>query len=519
MKKASQIREGYIRIFDTTLRDGEQTPGVSLTPEEKLEIARQLDKLGADTIEAGFPVASKGEAQAVKAIVKEGLSAEICGLARSSRQDIDAGIDCGLDSIHVFIATSDIHLQYKLKMDRESALRKAVDAVEYAKDHGVVVEFSAEDASRSEVGYLKRVFKAVCDAGADRIDIPDTVGVLTPSRTQILVKDVSSVVTKPVGVHCHNDFGMAVANSLAAVEAGAVQAHVTINGLGERAGNASLEEFVMALYSLYGKKTNIKTELLYEASRLVSRLTGVVVQPNKAIVGENAFGHESGIHTHGVISMPFTYEPISPELVGRRRWFTAGKHAGTHGIANSLKEAGLRPTEEQLKEIVSRVKELGDKGKTVTDADLIAIALASMGKTMEAEKVIDLTELAVMTGNRILPTASVKVLLEGKEYSAAETGVGPVDAAIKAVQKLTDKLVNVKLREYRLEAITGGSDALAEVLVKVEDKEGSVVSARAAREDIVMASVEAMIEAINKLMMKRKVLTQTGPGLAGQTTP
>ncbi len=518
VKKSQTIPEGYVRIFDTTLRDGEQTPGASLTPEEKVEIARQLDKLGADTIEAGFPVASKGETQAVKMIVKEGLNAEICGLARSNKQDIDVGVDCGLDALHVFIATSDIHLQYKLKMDRETALRKAVESVEYAKSRGVTVEFSAEDACRSDMAYLKRVFKAVCDAGADRVDIPDTVGIMTPSRMYNFVKEVKAVVERPISVHCHNDFGMASANSLAAVEGGAVQAHVTVNGLGERAGNASLEEFVMALYSLYGKKTNIKTELIYETSRLVSRLTGVIVQPNKAIVGENAFGHESGIHTHGVINMPLTYEPLRPELVGRKRWFLAGKHAGTHGISNSLKEAGLQPTEEQLKEIVTRVKELGDKGKTVTDADLLAIALAVMGKTIHGEKVIDLTDLAVMTGNRILPTASVKISLDGKEYAAAETGVGPVDSAIKAIQKLTDRLVNVKLREYRLEAITGGSDALAEVVIKVEDKEGNVVSARAAREDVVMASVEAMIDGINKLLMKRSLLAEAKSGLGGPTT-
>lgn len=496
-----------IRIFDTTLRDGEQTPGVSLTPDEKLAIARQLDLLGADTVEAGFPITSKGEAQGIKMVVKQGLKAEICGLARSDRRDIDAALDCDLDAIHVFIATSDIHLQYKLKMDRETALRKAVESVEYAKSHGVVVEFSAEDATRTDREYLKRVFKSVVEAGADRIDIPDTVGVITPFRMYDLVKDVRTVIDVPISLHCHNDFGLAVANSLAGVEAGALQAHVTINGLGERAGNASLEEFVMALYSLHGKKTNIKTELLYETSRMVSRLTGVMVQANKAIVGENAFGHESGIHTHGVISMPFTYEPLSPELVGRKRWFTAGKHAGTHGVRASLLESGLQPTEDQLKEIVGRVKELGDKGKTVTDADLYAIALAAMGKTMKEEKMINLTDLAVMTGLRVVPTASVKVRLDGKEYTAAETGVGPVDSAIKAIQKLTDSLVNVRLKEYRLEAITGGSDALAEVVIKVEDREGNMVSARAAGEDVVMASVEAMIDAINKILLKRKLVT------------
>ncbi|MEM4297228.1 MAG: 2-isopropylmalate synthase, partial [Nitrososphaerota archaeon] len=296
-----------VKIFDTTLRDGEQTPGVSLTPEEKLEIARQLDRLGVDIIEAGFPVVSKGEAEAVKLIAKAGLNAVICSLARVEKADIDVALSCDVQEIHTFIATSDIHLNYKLKLSREDALRKAVEGVEYAKCHGVRVEFSAEDATRSDVEFLKRVFKEVCDAGADRIDIPDTVGVCTPERMMKLVREVRSVCNVPISVHCHNDFGLAVANSLAAVEAGASEVHVTVNGLGERAGNAALEEVVMGLHQLYGKRTNIKTQLIYETSLLVSKLTGIRVQPNKAIVGDNAFGHESGIHTHGVLSLPLTY--------------------------------------------------------------------------------------------------------------------------------------------------------------------------------------------------------------------
>ncbi|MEM3077871.1 MAG: 2-isopropylmalate synthase [Nitrososphaerales archaeon] len=496
--------EDYIKIFDTTLRDGEQTPGVSLTPEEKLEIARQLDKLGVDTIEAGFPIASKGEMEAIKLIVKEGLNAEICGLARVNKSDIDAALSCGVGCIHVFIATSDIHLNYKLKLTREQALQKAIEGVEYAKSHGVQVEFSAEDATRSDLDYLKQVFKAVEDAGADRIDIPDTVGIITPARIYQLVGEIKKTVKLPISLHCHDDFGMAVANTLAGIEAGAVRAHVTVNGLGERAGNASLEEVVMALHSLYRKKTRINTRLIYETSKLVSELTGIIVQPNKAIVGDNAFGHESGIHTHGVLSMPLTYEPIEPELVGRKRWIQAGKHAGAHGILAELREMGWQPNEDQLKEIVEKVKELGDKGKTITDTDLSAIARSVMRKTTEEEKVINLADLAVMTGVKVVPTASVKLILDGKEYVAAETGVGPVDSAVKAIQKVTDSLANIKLKEYRLEAITGGSDALAEVIIKVEDKNGNVASARATGEDIVITSVEAMINGINKILIKRK---------------
>ena len=493
-----------VRIFDTTLRDGEQTPGVSLTPEEKLEIARQLDELGVDTIEAGFPVVSKGEAEAVKMIARAGLRAEICSLARVKKADIDAALDCDVQAIHTFIATSDIHLNYKLKLSRDEALRKAVEGVEYAKSHGVIVEFSAEDATRSDVDFLKRVFKDVCDAGADRIDIPDTVGVCTPERMKKLVKEVRSVCSVPISVHCHNDFGLAVANSLAAVEAGANEVHVTVNGLGERAGNAALEEVVMGLHQLYGKNTKIRTQLIYETSLLVSRLTGIRVQPNKAIVGDNAFGHESGIHTHGVLSLPLTYEPVSPELVGRKRWIQAGKHSGTHGILAQLQEMGVQAQPEQVREILSRVKELGDKGKLLTDSDLAAIARTVIGRTAQEQRILQLSDLAVMTGVKMVPTASVKLTIDDKTYVASETGVGPVDAAVKAIQKVTDTLANITLKEYRIDAITGGSDALAEVVIKVGDKEGNVASSRYAGEDIVVASVEAMIDAINKILLKKK---------------
>jgi isopropylmalate/homocitrate/citramalate synthase len=318
-----------------------------------------------------------------------------------------------------------------------------------------------------------------------------------------LVRDLKAILKTPISVHCHNDFGLAVANSLAGVLSGASQVHVAVNGLGERAGNASLEEVVMALHLIYKKKTGINTRLLYGTSKLVSRLTGIVVQPNKAVVGENAFAHASGIHTRGVTVKPLTFEPFKPEVVGRRRRILSGKLSGRHGIKAELEEVGIYPTDVQLNEIVNRVKELGDKGKTVTDADLYAIARTVVGEVAE-EKIVELTDFAVTTGIRVIPTASVKLLIDGKEYIAAETGVGPVDAAIKAIQKITDQLANVRLTEYRLEALTGGSDAVAEVIIKVEDKDGNIVSARGAREDIVMASVEAMINGINKLLMKRK---------------
>lgn len=499
------MKSTTVRIFDTTLRDGEQTPGVSLTPDEKVRIALQLDKLGVDAIEAGFPIASKGESESVAAVSAAGLSCEVVALARANKSDIDAALNTKANCVHIFIATSDLHLKHKLKLTQEEVLGRITESVTYTKSHGLTVEFSAEDATRTDIDYLRKVYVTAQEAGADRINIPDTVGISSPQMIARVAKETISAVRIPVSIHCHDDFGLAVANSLAAIDAGAVQAHVTVNGIGERAGNTSMEELVMSLHSLYGIHTRIKTEMLYETSRLVAALTGVRVQVNKAIVGENAFGHESGIHTHGISEVPLTYEPYDPALVGRRRWFQAGKHAGAHGIAAQLSEAGYFPDKSQLSEIVSRVKDIGDKGKMVTDADLIAITEAVLGRGSQRERILDLVDLVVVTGKGLVPTASVRLRLTGKEYTSAETGVGPVDASIKAVLKIVDPSVQVKLKEYRLEAITGGSDALAEAIVKVEDASGAVVSAAAAREDVVVASVEAMIEAINKILLRRRL--------------
>jgi 2-isopropylmalate synthase len=493
-----------IRIFDTTLRDGEQSPGVSLTVEDKIEIAKQLSLLGVDAIEAGFPSSSEGEKKVIKEIVKAGLNTEICGLSRANKNDVDTAIECEVDTVHVFIPTSPVQMKYAVNMTPEQVLSAAVDSVGYVKKHGLKCEFSPMDATRSELTYLKRVCEAVQDAGMDRLNVPDTVGIMVPKTMAKLIEDLKTVVTVPISVHCHDDFGMAVANSLAAVEAGAAQVHCTINGLGERAGNASLEEIVMALHMLYKCKTGVNTRLLYSTSRMVATLTGLSVQANKAIVGENAFAHESGIHTRGVTEKPITFEPIKPELVGRTRKLVAGKLAGTRGIKAELEEIGSHPTEDQLKEIVQRVKALGDKGKMVTDADLIALTSAVMGEVIGEEKIVELCDLAVMTGVKVIPTASVRLVLDGKEYVAAETGVGPVDAVLKSIQKLTSNLANIRLNEYRLEAITGGSNAVAEVVIKVEDEKGNIISARAAREDIVMASVEAMINGINKCLIRNR---------------
>lgn len=497
-----------VRIFDTTLRDGEQTPGVTVTPDQKVQIAIKLDELGVDAIEAGFPIVSQGEMQAIKTIAKQGLKAEVCGLARATETDIDAAIKCDLKYVHTFIATSDIHMKYKLKMEPRQVMDRAVKAVEYAKKHGMQVEFSAEDATRSDRQFLLKVFKAVTDAGADRIDIPDTVGYRTPDYMAEIVRDVKSMTHLPISMHCHNDFGLAVANAIAGINAGAACAHVTINGLGERAGNASLEEFVMALEILYNKKHNINTKLIYDTSRFVSNTMGIIVQPNKAIIGENAFGHESGIHTHGIINNPLTYEPIAPELVGRKRWLQAGKHAGAHGIRAMLEDFGIKPTDEQLKQIVERQKNIADKGKSITTSELLAISGEIMGNTKFEEK-FKLYDFNIFTGMNAIPTAVIRLNANGKDLIAAETGVGPVDAALKAIQKIAGEMANIKIRDFVLDSIAGGSDALAVVTIKVEDKDGNIVSAKKAGEDIVVASVQAMMDAINKVLLRQTLYSKS----------
>jgi len=487
-----------MRIFDTTLRDGEQTPGVSLTPENKLRIAKSLDKLGVDVIEAGFPAVSEGEMEAVRLIAKEGLEAEICSFVRGTKKDIDTALKCNAQSVHLVIPTSDLHLQYKLKKTREEILKLVEESVQYAKDHGLIVELSAEDATRSEFEFVKEFFAKGISVGADRICPCDTVGVLTPEKSYKIFSDMRKTFKDVIiSAHCHDDFGMAVANSIASLRAGANQVHATINGLGERAGNAALEEIAAALKLIYGMELPIKTELLHRTSALVARLTGVPVQPNKAIVGENAFTHESGIHTHAILSHPSTYEPISPELVGVTRRLVAGKHAGSSGIRASLEKMGLNPADQQLKEISMRVKTLGDKGKKVTDADLMAVAEAVMG--LPQSRPIKLEELTVVTGDRVTSTASVRLKLNNKVVSEAATGVGPVDAAIRAVRKAFLVVEPIHLERYHVKAITGGTDAMVEVVVCLR-KGDKTATAMGVREDIVMASVEAVISGMNVLM-------------------
>ena len=438
-------------------------------------------------------------------ITSEGLSSEIVGLTRTIKKDIDAAVDVGLTSIHTFIATSDIHLEYKLKMTRDQALEKAIEAVEYGKSRGLQVEFSAEDATRTDREFLKKVFGDVAKAGADRVNIPDTVGYSTPEYMAELTRDTIEATKLPVSVHCHNDFGLAVANALSGIHAGASCAHVTINGIGERAGNASLEELSMALQCLPHQQkyeTSIKSQLIYDTSRYISKIVGIKVQPNKAIVGDNAFGHESGIHTHGVLSNPLTYEPISPELVGRKTRLHIGKHAGIHGMNAMLEEFGVKTTEEQSQQILDKIKVLGDQGKQITDVELLSIASDVLGEK-GIKRIVQLTGFSVSTGIGTMPYAFVKLNIDGKEFIGTDHGVGPVDAALNAIQKITGKISELRIKDYGLASISGGSTALCEVTISVEDAQGTRVSSKAVGEDIVTTSVQAVIDGINRIMLKK----------------
>ena len=434
--------------------------------------------------------------EAVKQIAQAGFKAEICSCSRGVISDIVAVANAGADNIHLVIPTSDLHIESKLKKTREQILKITEDCVRHAKELGLVVELSAEDATRSDRDYLKKIFATGIAAGADRVVACDTVGVLTPEKSYEFYSDLVSSLSVPVSVHCHNDFGMAVANSIAALRAGCSEVHCTINGLGERAGNASLEEIVVALKNLYSIDVGLKTELLYSTSQLVSRLTGIMVQPNKAIVGENAFTHESGIHTQGLLENPETYEAYDPNTVGVARRISPGKHSGSHAIKAAVEAMGLHPTDEQLKEIWLRVKTVGDKGKSVTDADLLAIAEAVTG--LAKPKAIQLQEVTVVSGNNVTPTASVRLKLNGKEVSGAAMGVGPVDAVINAVKRAVLETEPITLEQYHVKSITGGTDAMVEVVVRMR-KGDKTATAMGVREDIVMASMDAVLGGMNVL--------------------
>ena len=499
LKKENMNLADKIYIFDTTLRDGEQTPGVALTVDEKIQIATKLNNLGVDKIEVGFPASSKGEIESAKQITSLGLDSTLVGLARSLRKDLDAIIDSDLEYVHTFIGTSPLHRDYKLKMSMDEIVSRAADSVEYAKDHGLTVEFSAEDATRTERDYLFRVFDEVVGAGADFLDVPDTVGILTPVLTRDLVSDIKDNFQVPISVHFHNDFGLATANTLTAIECGANQAHVTVNGLGERTGNCSLEELVMTLKSAYGFDLGLDTTRLYSLSTLVGRLTGVKMPVNKPIVGDNAFAHESGIHVHGILNNASTYEPMSPEMVGHSRRIVLGKHTGANALKSKLKEYHIDLDADQFDRVFSEIKSLGDSGKCVTDDDLIAIAVTELASARETP--IVLKGLGLSSGGGVSPTATVRLEIDGVEKETASTGVGPIDASLNAIRDLLKGEIDMELEEYNLEAITGGTDALAEVFVISSDSMGNRSRGRSTDQDIVMASIKAVLDSINKLLL------------------
>ncbi|NLX50270.1 MAG: 2-isopropylmalate synthase [Methanospirillum sp.] len=485
-------------VFDTTLRDGEQTPGVSFRQDHKFAIATQLSEAGVHAIEAGFPASSPAEFESVKAIASMNLKADVCGLARMLKGDVDACLDAGVDLVHVFIPTSEIQRVHTIRKSPEEVVATTREIVGYVRGHRDKCMFSAMDATRTELPFLIEVSRAAAEAGATIVNVPDTVGVFTPTKMLDLIGALVPEVPAPLDVHCHNDFGLAVANTVAAVEAGASQVQVTVNGIGERAGNADIAQTVMILEAIYGISTGIETPRLVETSRLVSRYSGIAIPPNTPIVGDNAFSHESGIHSHGVLANAATFEPgiMTPEMVGHRRRLTLGKHVGRHAVRQMLADVHLDPSDAELDRVIEKIKAIANRGKRVTDADLYEIAETVLGLE-GVQKRVDVRDIAIMTGTHTIPTASVRAVVDGAERVAACTGNGPVDAAIRAIGKIVP--LPVTLKEYGIEAISGGSDAIAHVTIAVEDERGRIFDASSSGDDVVLASAEAMVNAINLL--------------------
>lgn len=497
-----------VRIFDTTLRDGEQSPGCSMNLAEKLEVAKQLERLGVDIMEAGFAASSPGDFASVKSIAKAIKNASVTSLARALKGDIDAAAEALKEAkyprIHTFIATSDIHMTYKLKKSPEQVLEAAAEMVRYAKKFCDDIEFSAEDASRSNPAFLYQIFEAVIRAGATTINVPDTVGYASPEEMTKLIlgirENVPSIDKAIISVHCHNDLGLAVANSLAAAKAGAGQLECTINGIGERAGNAALEELVMNLNTrkdYYNLGCNINTKEIYKTSKLLSSITGVRVQPNKAIVGENAFAHESGIHQHGMLANKSTYEIMTPESIGlTENKLVLGKHSGRHAFEDRLKEMGYELEDDALQIAFEQFKALADKKKTVTDKDLEALIHHKTSKVPEFYK---LERFVINSGNTITTTSSVRLVAKTGHVleEVVSSYDGPIDASYKAIDKLVGK--RFTLEDFVINSVTGGTDAQGEVNVKIKNNEG-VYNGYGVSMDIVEASILAYISAINNML-------------------
>lgn len=496
-----------IKIFDTTLRDGEQTPGVCLEAKEKLEIAQALTKLRVDVIEAGFPITSPGDFAAVSKIAAQIKGPTVAALARANQKDIDAAAaalkKAEASRIHTFIATSDIHMEHKLRMTRAQVLTHTVEAVKYARRFAAEVEFSAEDASRSDWDFLRQIYSAAIAAGATIINVPDTVGYTTPDEFGALIRylreHVDGVEKATISVHCHDDLGMAVANSLAAVVSGAGQVECAINGMGERAGNASLEEVVMALHTrseYYKAAAAVDTHHIYRTSRLVSALTGVGIAPTKAVVGDNAFAHESGIHQHGVLNNSLTYEIMRPETVGLTgNSIVLGKHSGRHAFEERLRQLGYDElAEEDLKDLFRQFKELADRKKVVYDRDIEALVNEKSGSGTEWYRLI---YHHAVSGSQTLASASVRLEADGKIIEQASCGAGPVDATFKALEQAVGFEVNLK--DYQLKAVTSGKDALGEGTVWLEQN-GRTFTGRGLSTDILEASARAYVNALNKMV-------------------
>ncbi|MTI59993.1 MAG: 2-isopropylmalate synthase [Firmicutes bacterium] len=501
-----------IKIFDTTLRDGEQSPGVNLITEEKLAIAKQLARLKVDVIEAGFPIASPGDFAAVKAIAEGVRDVEIAGLARSNQKDIDRAWEAlkGAENprLHVFIATSPIHMKYKLKMTEDEVLERAVFAVKHARQYTSNIEFSPEDGSRSKPEFLYRLFKEVIKAGATVLNIPDTVGYATPGEFGNLIKgikeNVSNINQAEISVHCHNDLGLAVANSLAALENGAEQVEVAVNGIGERAGNTALEEIVMALATrkdYYNLDVNQDTTQIMRLSRMVANLTGMDIQANKAIVGKNAFAHEAGIHQDGVIKERTTYEIMDAKSIGlNENNLVLGKHSGRHALRDFVEKSGYELSEEKFEDLFREFKKLADKKKKLKPMDIEALI---NNEIYAIDTIYELDYVSVSTGNTVLPTATIRIKKEDDILEkAACSGDGPIDAIFQAINEVLD-FDDIKLISYKIDAITEGTDALGEVVVKLEI-DGKTYIGHSAQTDITYASTLSYLEAINRYMSTKR---------------
>jgi 2-isopropylmalate synthase len=498
-----------IRIFDTTLRDGEQSPGFTMNGEEKMMMAQQLAKLGVNTIEAGFAAASPGDFESVREVGHALKGPMVVSLARTRLEDIDQAAEALKGShnwgIHTFIGASPLHMKYKLQMEPDAVVESAVRAVERARSYTPNVEFSPEDATRSEPAFLVRLCSEVIRAGAAIVNIPDTVGYTTPDEMHDLIarllNEVKGADQAIFSVHCHNDLGLGVANSLAAVRAGARQIECTINGIGERAGNASLEEIVMALKTrvkFFRLDTAIKSEHLYATSRLLTQITGIPVQPNKAIVGANAFAHEAGIHQDGVLKNPLTYEIMTPESVGiKANNLVLGKHSGRHALADRIRDLGYELSTNELNRVFAEFKRLADLKKTVYDEDIEAI----INQTAAAGGRYVLRSLNVASGTHTVPTATVELEVDGQLRRLADFGDGPVDAALNTIKKIVGS--TCKLTQYKVTAISGGTDAQGEVTVAVEEN-GKTATGRGTDLDIVVASAKAFITALNRLGYRKE---------------